>query len=66
MLMHLFSIFSPSFFLLELGIQILEIAATKIQKIARGRMGRNYVAKLLSKKKKNKKGAKGGKKKKLV
>jgi hypothetical protein len=42
------------------------MAATKIQKIARGRMGRNYVAKLLSKKKKSKKGGKGGKKKKLV
>jgi hypothetical protein len=51
------------FFLLELGIQILEIAATKIQKVARGKMGRNYVTKLLSKKKKSKK---GGKKKKLV
>jgi hypothetical protein len=42
---------------------VLDSAATRIQKIARGRISRNIVAKMMSKKKK---GKKGGKKKKLV
>ena len=41
------------------GMQILDNAATKIQKIARGKLARQIVAKLISKKKgKGKKGKK--------
>lgn len=46
-----------------LGINVLNTAATKIQKIVRGRISRSQVAKLLAKKKKKKA---GGKKKKIT
>lgn len=46
-----------------IGMDVLHKAAISIQKIARGRISRVLVAKLLSKKKKGgKKGKKGGKK----
>jgi hypothetical protein len=46
-----------------LGIDILNKAVIRIQKIVRGRIGRSQVAKLLAKKKKKKT---GGKKKKAT
>jgi hypothetical protein len=45
-----------------IGMDVLHKAAISIQKIARGRISRVLVAKLLSKKKKGSKGKKGGKK----
>lgn len=51
-----------SFLWLFLGMDVLHKAAISIQKIARGRISRVLVAKLLSKKKKGSKGKKGGKK----
>ena len=38
----------------NLGINVLNTAAIKIQKIVRGRIGRSQVAKILAKKKKKK------------
>jgi hypothetical protein len=43
-------------------MDVLHKAAISIQKVARGRISRVLVAKLLSKKKKGSKGKKGGKK----
>jgi hypothetical protein len=62
---HLQLTFYPLIFekITILGINILNEAALKIQKIARGRIGRSQVAKLLAKKKKKKT---GGKKKKAT